>query len=294
MTTQSFFQLHDMFFKAVDECIAEGRAFSFTDGVDCTGQPAPRSTHFYNGESYARHPGYVVPLTVTMGKQTPAMTAMHNAYNAAPFEGRAFSTCAHQCTDGTTTELETYYPPKEEKPMAALKEMETEGRAMLADSRDYHELEPGFVLVRFDHQVWLCRATESVALEDQEKLTLVASLTEEELHERHVDAVINALEPSEQSRMQSARLAGGIGLIKTQAGLYGDEDEELGLVRDFATLPRNHRVGFCHRAGGDGQSRKRVEFRPDWSIVHPWVSYRNGTAGRSFPNEVQALEWLKG
>lgn len=176
MRSQSFFELHDMFFKAVDECVNEARPFSFIDGVDCTGQPAPRSTHFYNGESYSRHPGYVVPLTVTMGKQTPAMLAMHNAYNAAPFEGRAFSTCAHQCTNGTKTEPETYYPPTEEKPVAVMNDMETEAKAMLADSRDYHTLEGAFLLVRDGINVWLCRQRgDSVALDDCERLLCVAT-----------------------------------------------------------------------------------------------------------------------
>lgn len=176
MRSQSFFELHDMFFKAVDECVNEARPFSFIDGVDCTGQPAPRSTHFYNGESYSRHPGYVVPLTVTMGKQTPAMLAMHNAYNAAPFEGRAFSTCAHQCTNGTKTEPETYYPPTEEKPVAVMNDMETEAKAMLADSRDYHTLEGAFLLVRDGINVWLCRQRgDSVTLDDCERLLCVAT-----------------------------------------------------------------------------------------------------------------------
>lgn len=176
MRSQSFFELHDMFFKAVDECVNEARPFSFMAGVDCTGQPAARSTHFYNGESYSRHPGYVVPLTVTMGKQTPAMLAMHNAYNAAPFDGLAFSTCAHQCTNGTTTEPETYYPPTEEKPaMAVLNDMEQEARAMLADSRDYHTLDGAFLLVRDGKVVWLCRQGEGVALDDCERLLCVAT-----------------------------------------------------------------------------------------------------------------------
>lgn len=45
--TQSFFVLADMHFRAVDECIQEGRPFSFREGTDHTGKPTPRTTHSY-------------------------------------------------------------------------------------------------------------------------------------------------------------------------------------------------------------------------------------------------------
>lgn len=60
--------------------------------------------------------------------------------------------------------------------MAVLKEMETEARAMLADSRDYHTLEGAFLLVRDGINVWLCRQRgDSVALDDCERLLCVAT-----------------------------------------------------------------------------------------------------------------------
>lgn len=49
--TQSFFDLHAMHFRAVDECIQEGRPFSFAEGTDHTGKPSPRNTHNYTAKT---------------------------------------------------------------------------------------------------------------------------------------------------------------------------------------------------------------------------------------------------
>lgn len=75
------------------------------------------------------------------------------------------------------TELDSRDTPQktEESPMAVLNEMEQEARAMLADSRDYHTLDGAFLLVRDGDSVWLCRQTDSVSLDDQERLMCVAT-----------------------------------------------------------------------------------------------------------------------
>lgn len=70
----------------------------------------------------------------------------------------------------------TMNPPTEDKPVAVMNDMETEARAMLADSRDYHTLDGAFLLVRDGINVWLCRQRgDSVALDDCERLLCVAT-----------------------------------------------------------------------------------------------------------------------
>ena len=55
------------------------------------------------------------------------------------------------------------------------------------------------------------------------------------------------------------------------------------------TTTEQHPEGFTHR----NSSGNRVTYRPDWSKVKPWISYRRGTAGLSFATEDQALAWLE-
>lgn len=50
-----------------------------------------------------------------------------------------------------------------------------------------------------------------------------------------------------------------------------------------------HPIGHNIR-NADGS--KRVSYRPDWDRSQPWASYKNGTAGRHFATEQQALDWL--
>lgn len=55
--------------------------------------------------------------------------------------------------------------------------------------------------------------------------------------------------------------------------------------RDEVTRATGHTIYNADRS-------RRVVYHPEWSKMHPWVSYTNGTAGRHFKTEKQARDWL--
>lgn len=84
-------------------------------------------------------------------------------------------------------------------------------------------------------------------------------------------------------RIQASRMAGS----EDDARLALYDAYEHVIVNSVTVRELERPIGHTLRNGNN-----RASYRPDWSLSQPWAAYTNGTAGRHFATERQAVAWL--